>query len=393
MRQNKLLLLLVLLMTAATGAWAQSAFTAKEITSASQLTSTDDGAYVAACMPSDFLAVDENVAKAWTGAPKGSAILIYAIDGDKIKMATFFNGSNKATTGATWSIATFKNQLTNGKFFYTAPPTYSITLAEGTEDANKWTIEPTEATAGSPVTATYSGTKKVKSVKAVKKAQAAPSVPDGAINGQFSVSSTKKVYFSKGNLRYASGAWSFFDNQYDYYTSHSADAWDKFGWSTSATTYGMNTSKSSSTFSGDFVDWGATMGAGWFTLSSAEWDYLFNTRTVNNGTGSGKSYTLGKSVGGVLGVVLYPDDYTGAEYSGSDWASFESAGCVFLPAAGRRNSSVVGNAGSDGYYWSSSPDAEDADYARNVYFSSDFLGSSVNDRYRGFSVRLVQEVK
>jgi hypothetical protein len=54
MKKTRLLLLLALLLTAATGAWAQSAFTAKEITSASQLTSTDDEAYVAACMPSDF---------------------------------------------------------------------------------------------------------------------------------------------------------------------------------------------------------------------------------------------------------------------------------------------------------------------------------------------------
>jgi len=171
---KKLLLLLVLLLTATTGAMAQSAFTAKEITSASQLTSTDDEAYVAACMPSDFLPVDADVAKAWTGAPTdGSAILIYAIDGDKIKMATFIDGSNKATTGATWSIASFKNQLTNGKFFYTAAPTYTVTVAEGTEDAEKWTIDPTEAAEGAAVTATYSGTKKVKSVKAVKKAAAA----------------------------------------------------------------------------------------------------------------------------------------------------------------------------------------------------------------------------
>ena len=51
------------------------------------------------------------------------------------------------------------------------PAKYKITLAEGTEDAKNWTV-PAEAPAGSPVTATYSGTKKVKSVKAVKKAAA-----------------------------------------------------------------------------------------------------------------------------------------------------------------------------------------------------------------------------
>ena len=48
------------------------------------------------------------------------------------------------------------------------PATYKVTLQEGTEDATNWTI-PAEAPAGSPVTATYNGSKKVKSVKAVVK--------------------------------------------------------------------------------------------------------------------------------------------------------------------------------------------------------------------------------
>ena len=49
------------------------------------------------------------------------------------------------------------------------PATYKITVAEGTEDADKWTISPAEAAEGETVTITYSGEKKVKSVKAVKK--------------------------------------------------------------------------------------------------------------------------------------------------------------------------------------------------------------------------------
>ena len=221
-------------------------------------------------------------------------------------------------------------------------------------------------------------------------------VPTGALSGQFTVDmdggTPIKVYFSKGNLRYASGTWSFFDNQYDYYTSYSAGAWDKFGWSTSATTYGMNTS-TSSIYSGDFVDWGATMGTGWYTLSSAEWTYLFNTRTVNGGTGSGKSYTLGQRVNNVLGVVLYPDGYTGAAYTtGSNWSTFESAGCVFLPAAGGRDGASVFDVGSFGYYWSST--AAGSGYAYGVRFLSGSV-SPANSDYRrvGFSVRLVRPVE
>ena len=61
-----------------------------------------------------------------------------------------------------------------GGYLKLKPATYKVTLQEGTEDAENWTV-PAEAAAGSPVTATYNGTKKVKSVKAVKKA--APPAP------------------------------------------------------------------------------------------------------------------------------------------------------------------------------------------------------------------------
>ena len=62
-----------------------------------------------------------------------------------------------------------------------AQTTYKVSVKEGTEDATSWTIAPAEATttgvaAGTTVTATYSGTKKVKSVKAVKKAAAGTTV-------------------------------------------------------------------------------------------------------------------------------------------------------------------------------------------------------------------------
>ena len=56
------------------------------------------------------------------------------------------------------------------------PGKYTVTMAEGTVDATNWTISPTEAAEGKPITATYTGTKHVKSVTAVKKA-AAPAAP------------------------------------------------------------------------------------------------------------------------------------------------------------------------------------------------------------------------
>ena len=231
------------------------------------------------------------------------------------------------------------------------------------------------------------------------------------LSGVFSVSSTKKVKFSKGNLRYASGTWSFFNNQYDYYTSYSADAWDKFCWSTSATTYGMNTSTSSSTYSGNFVDWGATMGTGWFTLSSAEWTYLFNSRNASNVGGTSKGRYAKAKVNNVLGVILFPDTYThpdgvttpvgvnadgdtgwnGNNYTFADWTKMESAGCVFLPGAGYRDGESVISAGIFGGYWSATPNG--AGNAYGLYYYSGWLSPAYNlGRSHGGSVRLVRQV-
>ena len=64
-----------------------------------------------------------------------------------------------------------------------APAGYTVTLAEGTEDADKWTVKvgegeaqafPVEGLEGETVTVTYTGTKRVKSVKAVKEGGAEP---------------------------------------------------------------------------------------------------------------------------------------------------------------------------------------------------------------------------
>ena len=62
---------------------------------------------------------------------------------------------------------------------------------------------------------------------------------------------------------------------------------------------------------------------------------------------------------------------------------------IFLPAAGYRNVSSLYYAGSDGYYWSSSLLTDYPSNARFVGFYSDFVRSSPNGRYYGYSVRPV----
>lgn len=237
----------------------------------------------------------------------------------------------------------------------------------------------------------------------------------GALSGLFTVNAGgDQVFFSQGNLRYESSAWSFFPNQYDYYSTYSADAWDKFGWSTLATDYGKNTSEDNSDYSGAFVDWGNAMGSGWRTLTSGaynsgfEWEYLFNIRTTPSGVRYAKATVNDKA-----GVILLPDDwstsyhslsspntananYTTNTINSTDWTNdFEAHGAVFLPAAGYRyDGTLVTGAGSEGYYWS----ATQFEYDTETAYRMIFLGSGVipsgnfMNRSLGHSVRLVKDL-
>ena len=63
---------------------------------------------------------------------------------------------------------------------------------------------------------------------------------------------------------------------------------------------------------------------------------------------------------------------------------------IFLPAAGYGNLTSIGDAGSDGGYWSSVPDAEDIIVSWYLYFGSGDLSAFINFRYYGFAVRPVQ---
>ena len=233
-----------------------------------------------------------------------------------------------------------------------------------------------------------------------------PIVPDGVLPGLFSVSATRQVRFSQGNLQYqaSTNTWRFAEHQYDYVGSDNRSisstysGWiDLFGWGT-----GSNPTLSSSYPEdyGTFVDWGsnAIINGGnttnlWRTLTSAEWEYLLNTR-------SGASSKLGSgNINGVGGLIILPDSWTlpsecsfasgfaiinpyhypdwkHNSYTLAQWAQMEAAGAVFLPAAGRRKGTDFDNEGFHGYYWSSTPYSKNDAY--HMYFSSYNLIASIN---------------
>ena len=237
-------------------------------------------------------------------------------------------------------------------------------------------------------------------------------IPADALPGVFSVSSTKKVHFSKGNLQatYNSSAstytWGFAANQYDCIGNAAGNTTidsqtngavvDLFGWSTASTTYGISTSEKSSDYSGDFVDWGKayceknSIAEGtWRTLSTEEWQYLFNYGDYTSEIRENKC--IGATVNGVGGYVIAPDDFTGTlQETYADDAALAANNLVFLPAAGIRGGSDVIDV-DWGYYWSST--AYDESNAYCVYFTSNIVYPYDHYREHGNSVRLITEVK
>ena len=165
----------------------------------------------------------------------------------------------------------------------------------------------------------------------------------------FSVSDTKTVYFSPGNLQYqaSSNTWRMAEHQYDlvgeapaYYSNldgnvyvggqkcnnlairdnDSYDGWiDLFGWNTANNP--LNLSKNHDNYDPEnFVDWGVNEiynpGTGsidpantWRTLTHTEWEYLFCYRT-NHEKLFGLASIDGLPEGDVKGVIILPDDWT-----------------------------------------------------------------------------------
>ena len=269
------------------------------------------------------------------------------------------------------------------------------------------------------------------------------------VPGKFSVSATKKVYFSQGNLVYSNGTWSFHTNQYDrcftsygFYNSTyvSTGTFDLFGWGTSGYNHGATSYRPYSTnpnydryyaygdasknlyegkdeepYMTGQADWGynAISNGGnavnlWRTLTGGEWYYVLFTRT----TSSGILYAKAK-VNGVQGVIVLPDNWSSSYYSLTnyntasasydsntitldDWNNhFQDNGAVFLPATGKRNGTEVtnttGDSSPEGYYWSST---KINDYWSGcMWFDKNSL-SSANSKNRnmGFAVRLVYDV-
>ena len=255
-------------------------------------------------------------------------------------------------------------------------------------------------------------------------------VSGGSQGAGFSVSATKKVTFSPGNLQYtrSTNTWSFAKNQWDMigtdnvtggsvssdesgdhkYGTALADKIDLFGWSTGANNFGVSTTTDNADYSGSFVDWGTNqIGSDapntWRTLPFEEWDYLLNTRA------NASSLKGVAQVNGINGLILLPDNWTcpagvtfksgfNSEYSVQtftyeQWSKLESAGAVFLPAAGDRIGSGMRFVQHEGRYWYTNAYGSSLSLAYFLKFTSVEAGMGGGaSRDRGMSVRLVKDL-
>ena len=258
------------------------------------------------------------------------------------------------------------------------------------------------------------------------------------VEGEFSVSATKKVQFAKGNLRYEGDTegyeaeWSMAKQQYEVLgdknidvksngSSYPAYLKDLLCWSTTNNYYGVSNyyresdEDAAQYFHGDFVDWGenpaliADLGEGWSTLSKDEWDYLLTKRenAAKLQSFATISYMKGEENVSVKGLILMPDDWTGdapaATYTAETWKTLEAAGAVFLPVTGHLWSyddggytktdingiDVIGN------YWTSTPSTEGDLLALALNFNLNDSGVNPGidmERRYGCAVRLVKTV-
>ena len=256
---------------------------------------------------------------------------------------------------------------------------------------------------------------------------------EGALRGKFSISSTKQIQFSKGNLQYqaSTDTWRFAENQWDTIgianknISESYDGWiDLFGFSTGnkPTERSQYYDNYETTFN---HDWGANAISNggnepnhWRTMSPDEWAYIFHDRAnAKSRLGLGK-------VNGVNGFILLPDDwekpismefascavkgfetqwngnpkicmyydesvyadhYPDNVYTSEEWQVMEQAGAVFFPAAGLRyNGTSIQYVNSRGHYWTTT-----AGCVVEFQTSHMYSGDAFQLQF-GASVRLVQ---
>lgn len=255
-----------------------------------------------------------------------------------------------------------------------------------------------------------------------------PTKIEGCLPGLFRISRTQQVYFSKGNLHYFKGNWSFADYQYiiglegngedPLADKHPMDlfGWGTSGWESGATAY-LPTSSGyedddyapggdiDADLRGEYAkaDWGvynAISNGGnqprlWRVLTAEEWMYIARERP------HWADLCASATVEDVPGIILLPDnwdwekwdgklitDHAGFEQnilSAGELKKFEQDGAVFLPGFNHNSNHYSSTYGA---YWSTDHVNRTDAYVAAVVTSGMEVRNS--GRSSGCCVRLVR---
>ena len=378
----------------------------------------------------------------WTtgnnGIPSGWTVVNYGSPATVLVTGITLNKTETTlTVGETETLSVASVQPTNAT-------NQTVTWSSdntGVATVDATTGEVTAVAAGTAtITATANDGSNVTATCAVTVNAPAPVIPEGIVNGLYSVSATKQVWFSKGNLQYQvpTGNWRFAEHQWDYCQT-SNGAWNNSNWidyftwgtwtgSNPNPTQTSNIDESIYTFAATDFDQTLHGSDAWRTLTIEEWYCLFYERasgatvTTTSGTTNNARFakaTINTDGTGVNGIILFPDGVTiasneattwgtindrenewGTKCTSAQWTDLEYKGCVFLPAAGDHhgdgNSPVTAFVvGTWGFYWSSSNMSAQEGYC--VYFYKEDMRPKPTNTYysswhsTGMCVRLVQD--
>ena len=199
MKQIRLLTLLVLLMTAATGAWADETplvtIENKDYTSFTNESKTFDDKVTVTFSNLVYNFGDES---GWTAGGNASLLTVAGTNGYTITSCKFYTKDGIAKTGYTVEGESPSVYLQDGTVYIddsksvnigtlgvtkievygAAPAGYTVSMKDDVKDADKWTITPNPAEEGQTVTLQYNGRLKVKGVKATSDAAPAANSVD-----------------------------------------------------------------------------------------------------------------------------------------------------------------------------------------------------------------------
>ncbi len=218
--------------------------------------------------------------------------------------------------------------------------------------------------------------------------------------GSFSISSTRKIEFTKANLYWDGVDFHFETNQTDYPKTWSSTHVGHFFWKStedyqsaiskykpySEQCWYLNLNEDDKFFCGEENPLTVDGVSGCFALCKAEWDYLISKRA--NAT---RLYKCGVTVGDKKNcLIIAPDNFVGTLESSYTLEELDALGLVCLPATGFRYASKIEDIERWGGYWTSTPTANIVGDADHLEFTPNFVRTYDVIRSTGLSLRLVR---